>query len=114
MLCRLPNFCLRYLLLHEVKISQYLTKMLRHSTKFLVSHQRLLHLSRTLNQIDIKAVSDDKEKLVPARNFQEKVMNASNAALTRYNEIVGFTEIEEAYQKVTGLQVKSAYSIRKF
>lgn len=83
--------------------------MLRHSTKLLVSNQRSLHLSRILNQVEVKAVNDEKGKSVPVKqvNIQEKIRNASNTALTRYNEIIGFSEIDAAYQKVTALQVKN-------
>jgi SpoU rRNA methylase family enzyme len=77
--------------------------MLRHSTKFIISNQRLLHLSRILNQVETKAVSEKSGKYA----IQEKIISVSNTALSRYNEIIGFTEIDLAYQKVTALQVKS-------
>lgn len=88
--------------------------MLRHSTRLLTSHQRFLHLSRITNQVTTKAVSDEKEKKISAAvSIQEKVMNASNVALSKYNEIVGFTEIEQAYQKVTDLQVRNHSFMKK-
>lgn len=83
--------------------------MLRYSSRTIANNQRLLHLRRTLNQVETKAVSDEQEKLRHVKIFrvQDKIINASNVALARYNEIIGFTEIDQAYQKVTVLQVRS-------
>jgi septal ring factor EnvC (AmiA/AmiB activator) len=39
---------------------------------------------------------------------KEKIMNLSNIAVSRYNEVIGFDEIEQAYSKVTLLQEELA------
>lgn len=81
--------------------------MLRHSTRLLIKNQRILHLRTFSNQGESKAFSED-NKIAATKhvNIQEKIVNLSNTALTRYNDIVGFTEIEQAYIKVTTLQVR--------
>lgn len=59
-------------------------------------------------------MNDDKEKTVKHVNIQEKLINISNTAMSRYNELIGFTEIDQAYQKVTALQVKSCGIVGDF
>lgn len=84
--------------------------MLRHSTKMLIS-QKTLHIRRLSNQVKLKVdnISDDVEsKLEKVKindNIQNRVRNLSKTAMSRYNEIVGFTEIDQAYAKVTVIQV---------
>lgn len=82
--------------------------MLRNSSRSFANGQRLLHFSRTSNQADSKAVSDAQENLrIKILRVPDKMIYASNLALARYNEIIGFAEIDQAYQKVTVLQVRS-------
>lgn len=80
--------------------------MLRHSIKFLVRYHKPIHI-RTVTEQAVKHESKPTNiKLAGMQeNFQDRIRTASNTALTRYNEIIGYAEIEQAYQKVTALQV---------
>lgn len=88
--------------------------MLRHSTKMLIG-KKTLHISRISNQVKLKVdnISDDVEskleKVKTNDNIQSRVRHLSQTALSRYNEIVGFTEIDQAYAKVTVIQVSVNY-----
>lgn len=76
--------------------------------RFLIINQRIFHSSRVTNQVDSKTVSHENKTfdfIKREESIQDKLRNVSGTALSKYNEIVGFSEIEEAYQKVTALQV---------
>lgn len=68
--------------------------MLKHSTRLMLSHQRLFHASGALYKIQLHNV-----------NLQNKVLEIKDVAISRYNQIIGYEEIEIAYQQITKLQV---------
>lgn len=54
-------------------------------------------------------IKSDSDNIVKVNNLvkydlREKLMNYSNSALTRYNEIIGFDEIDKEYKKINELQ----------
>lgn len=59
--------------------------------------------SRLLNQVEDKTVTNQIENV--HGSFPNRIKILSNSALARYNEIIGFAEIDQAYVKVTALQV---------
>lgn len=63
-----------------------------------------MHISRLLNQVEDKTVTAQIENI--NGSFPSKIKNLSNSALAKYNEIIGFAEIDQAYVKVTALQVR--------
>lgn len=64
-------------------------------------------LRNIANQAEIR---NEARQIVPSssnqESFPEKLRNMSNTAQKRYNEIIGFSEIDQAYVKVTELQVR--------
>lgn len=86
--------------------------MLRHSTRFLTIKRQNMQFSRLFNQVEDKTVVH-RIKSVHG-TFPDKIKNLSNSALTRYNEIIGFAEIDQAYVKVTDLQVRDKSQITMY
>lgn len=91
--------------------SKYSEMLSRHSTKFLTITRRKMHIGRLLNQVEDKTVTAQTENL--HGSFPSKIKNLSNSALARYNEIIGFAEIDQAYVKVTALQVRDNSQIAR-
>lgn len=84
--------------------------MLKHSSKLLLrSYRAVNHRSLTSNVKKLREPSELKSD-VP-RSLQDKVQLAANTALLKYNELIGFNEIDDAYKKVTLLQ-ESLHSIQ--
>ena len=81
-------------------------KMLIHSSK-LLKNQNTLHLRRLLNHSESKVTNNRiKPTLKTIEQVQEKFKHVTNAAITKCNEVIGFKEIDQAYDKISGLQVK--------
>lgn len=72
--------------------------MLSLSSKLVHRSHRVLHLSKCFNHLERRTDV----------NVKEKLMQISSTAVTKYNEIIGFDEIEKAYRKVTLLQEELA------
>lgn len=94
--------------------------MLRHSISFLTSSRKVsLIIRRVSNQAKSSVVNHEpREKIKTNDTEKDTIRNRAklsyNSVLTRYNEIVGFTEIDEAYNKVTVLQVRAHVQLMKF
>lgn len=82
--------------------------MLSSFTKFIYVNNRILRVAVRLNHLNSK--TDKENKLIKSdvairNDFKERLMKVSNEALTRYNEIIGFHEIDQEYKKISELQV---------
>lgn len=79
--------------------------MLRYSTSLSSLRSRNLRIVKRLNHVksstDIGAKSDDN---LAKYDIRDKLMKASNSAMTRYNEIIGFDEIDKEYKRIHELQ----------
>lgn len=83
--------------------------MLRFSTArplILRDKKCIYYFTRGLSQLDKKQAIEAVVKR--SEHLKEKVTVMSTSALTKYNEFVGFDEIERAYNKVTVLQEELA------
>lgn len=83
--------------------------MLRHSTKILMRNQNLLNIKKMSSEVksSLKDLqTKPMEKFHTNDNMQDKVRLLSYTAISKYNEVIGFAEIDQAYNKVTVLQVR--------
>lgn len=86
--------------------------MIISSLNLRINSQRTLYLARRFsNHLENKDVNANQElrsiqPLKPFENVQDKIKHATSTALSRYNEVVGFKEIDQAYDKISALQVK--------
>lgn len=80
--------------------------MLRHSRRLLFRSQKSVHMRAVSNKVDndVKLGAEAKKS---HELIKERVVNMSSSAYSKYAEIIGWNEIEEAYRKVTALQVRS-------
>lgn len=81
--------------------------MLSTSTRLIHCNNRIFRVAVRLNHLDTKTVSKINSDLVIRNDLKEKLMKVSNTALTRYNEIIGFDEIDKEYKRITELQVRN-------
>jgi hypothetical protein len=81
--------------------------MLSNSTRFIHVNNRILRAAVRLNHLNHNTDRSVKSELMLKNDLREKLMKVSNTALTRYNEIIGFDEIDKEYRRITDLQVKS-------
>lgn len=79
--------------------------MLRTSTRLVQINNRNLRVAARFNHFDNNNDSNVKRELAIRNDLKEKLMKVSNSALTRYNEIIGFDEIDREYRRITELQV---------
>lgn len=81
--------------------------MLRHPTAIILRHSRLTHIKQLSSQAETKTIVEETKSVIKASQdrLQDRIMLLSNSALSRYNEIIGFSEIDKEYKKVTELQV---------
>lgn len=79
--------------------------MLKQSYILIVRRQKYVHLRSVTNQVDrVKELKERNELTTKSIPIQIKVQEFSYIALAKYNELIGWNEIEQAYKKVTGLQ----------
>lgn len=87
-------------------------KMIVHSSRLLFKNQRVLQLGRRFSShlknktVNHEQTQTTQQKLKPFESIQDKIKHVSTTALSRYNEVVGFKEIDQAYEKISSLQVK--------
>lgn len=88
--------------------------MLKHSNSLLIRYKMSPQLRTIMSDKDKKVVNLSTTIPIPAAKIeQEKSKILSSVAMSKlndmtkkYNEIIGWDEIEQAYQKVTSLQVR--------
>lgn len=80
--------------------------MLRHSLKLVLKRQKLVHIRMLSEGVDRNAKIEVEAKK-SYEIFKERVANLSSNYYARYSEIIGWNEIDDAYRKVTALQVRS-------
>lgn len=80
--------------------------MFIHSSK-LILRNRLTQLSRRVSSLPENRIAN--EEIKPREPF---IKHTTTTVLTKYNEIVGFKEIDQAYEKISGLQVSLTALIR--
>lgn len=79
--------------------------MLRISSKsklFLYRNHRLLRVVKSFNHVDSK--TELKAIAISNQNVKEKLTKMSTTALEKYNEIIGYDEIDSAYKRVNRIQ----------
>lgn len=81
--------------------------MLRHSLRLVIRNQKSVHVRTLSNYVDNKNVKLEAEAKKSHEIIKERVANLSSSAYAKYSEIIGWNEIEEAYRKVTALQVRT-------
>ncbi|KAG5679274.1 hypothetical protein PVAND_008853 [Polypedilum vanderplanki] len=75
--------------------------MLISSSRLVHRTKRLFHVTKSFNK-QLETKNDVKDK------YKEKLMQISAFTVERYNQIIGFDEIDKEYRKVTALQEELA------
>lgn len=79
--------------------------MLRHSTALNSLRIRNVRIVKRLNHVKTdNAIVAKSDNNLAKYDIRDKLMKVSNSAMTRYNEIIGFDEIDKEYKRIHELQ----------
>lgn len=78
--------------------------MLRSSIKLISIRNRTIRIVKRLNHVKTATDNGVKSEISMKYDLREKLMKVSNTALSRYNEIIGFDEIDKEYKRINQLQ----------
>lgn len=78
--------------------------MLRHSTALNSFRIRNVRIVKRLNHVKTDNAIVAKSDNLAKYDIRDKLMKVSNSAMTRYNEIIGFDEIDKEYKRIHELQ----------